>query len=540
MACEYISPFYIPKLVKGIKTVGPLGDGYTMLIDYNRAFAKPQTYSIAYNIYYSSIQGNTITDGIKYVTTNNDNLSIKITDFNPGDTYFFDVRATQYDPQWYNVNDLIRDTYQEDLSLFVYPETLLSNDLLLYSDVIEIEDEPSFPDRGVIQIGYELIRYDYKGDGYLHAIERGFLSTDQRYHTVDGYDGYETLDPVIRFWKGFEEDNLNIIQVQNKFFDGFNVFTERDGYRFRDNIGVLATNLGNHDEVRPDFPAYDMSGWHRTDPSVFFKGECMDTYMGGEMFCADGYMGVNRQVRNMPFYQQADRLQEFLLEKLGTASECVLLRKRWQGITCSCYELNRESPDKRCTKCFGTGYMGGYDQYFNSRRSDGRILVRFSSYTEDNKLEEPGMENYAIIDCWTLSYPILRDGDFIIKYNVDQTEEYRYEVLDVTRNKLLFNQEGNQKFKVQRVRKTDPIYQWRAIRSTAYLPTQLTTTVGILRGSNGTVIPHTHTVTIPADSIIDVSQINQTTNYVHGHNHMIINGVIQDYETTGHTHIITL
>lgn len=539
MACNPDVPFYFPWVKNGIKIINSEGDGYTISMTWNQAFAKPASYHIAYNIYYSSTQGNTITEGPKYVSTNNDTLIANVIDFDPGDTYYFVIRATQYDSSWYNIELLPTDESQTDGYLHVYPETLLASDITDEDLSIPITDADIFPSYGVIKIGHELVRYSSKDipNNILFASERGFLNTEARLHDTDGYDGYDVLDPVVRFWYGLEEQNLYIIQEQNKFINDFDVYTIADGYRVANKEGILTTDLGNQDEDNIDFPSYDLSGWHRTDPKLFFTGKCQDTYIGGEHFCADGYLGVNRQIRNISLADQAKRLQEYLLEQLGTGAYAMLLKRLWKGITCSCYEPNQEYPDHRCHKCFGTGFITGYEQYFYPRRSDGRILVRFGPAPEDLKMEDAGLENQVIFDCWTLPVPTIRDRDVLIKFNPDGSEEYRYEVLDVTRNILLFNEIGNQHFRVQRIRKTSPIYQWRAIRNTGLLPETLSTTVGLLRGPNNVSIPHTHNIVIN-ENILALSQINQTTSVSEGHNHGIIDGVIAD--ELGHTHEVVL
>ena len=45
-----------------------------------------------------------------------------------------------------------------------------------------------------------------------------------------------------------------------------------------------------------------------------------------------------------------------------------------------------------------------------------------------------------------------------MRFNEDGTEEYRYEILSVTRNKLFFSESGKQEFRMLRHDKTDVIY----------------------------------------------------------------------------------
>jgi hypothetical protein len=538
MVCDPSVPFYVPAIVRGLKNVATKGDGYTMILEWNKAYPNPSAYSLAYNIYYSTFEENLFWTQPKFVSIAT-NQKTEIVDFIPGDVCYFAVRATQYDPSWYNINLLSSDTSQIDTNLKIYPETLLLEDINDEQLIIPITDIDLYPAFGIIQVGYELIRYLSKDipNCTLLVSERGFMNTEPRFHTIDGYDGYEFLDPIIKFYKGIEEDNNFSIQKICSFYDPNYAFTVQDGYRERNLVGQLTTDLDYSDQERIDFRAYDFSGWHRTDPSMLFKGECLDTYIGGENFCADGYLGIDRQVRNIPLSEQVDRLQEYLLEDVGTGEPVVLLRRLWAGITCSCFEPNREYPEPRCPRCLGSSFIGGYDQFYNPRRSDRRILVRFGPAEEDLKMEDGGLESTIIYDCWTLTVPTLRDRDVIIRFNEDGTEEYRYEILSVTRNKLLYSQNGKQSFRVQRIRKTDIIYQWKPLRNAEFYPLQITTTVGLLRGSNNTMIPHTHEIVVN-ENISSINQINQTTNISANHNHEVRSGAIID--TLGHSHQIIL
>ena len=75
-------------------------------------------------------------------------------------------------------------------------------------------------------------------------------------------------------------------------------YTVSDGYATQTDI--LTTNLSASDTNLADAPRYDGVGWHRTDPGALLRGECVGSYYGGEQWCADGYLGVGRQLRGIP------------------------------------------------------------------------------------------------------------------------------------------------------------------------------------------------------------------------------------------------
>jgi len=534
MSCDRNKPFYIPAVRRGLKLASNIGDGNIVQVYFHEAFTDSASFNLAYNIYYSSERDLIFSDGPKFISLNIGGLKAVLTGFSPGDIYYFAVRATEYSSSWYNPALLPQDGY--DGYLHVYPETLLLNSLSTDSSTIEIADISLFPPYGVVRVGAEYIKYDSKDipNDSLIIAERGFDNTNIRFHETDGYDGYSQWSPIVRFYPGFEDDNNFVIQTEIKLSPPYNNFVVSDGYKTK--VDLLTTDLSASDANRVDFQSYDFSGWHRTDPVRLFNGECIDSYIGGEYGCSDGYLGVGNMVRGIPLNTISDQREEELLSLTG--EPVCLFRRMWKGIVCHCVQSNKESPESRCQYCYGTGYIGGYEQYFNPRQSDGRIMVRFGPYTDDLKRDEVGLESFVTHDCWTLVVPAIRDSDFIIRFNEDGSEEYRYEVLDVTRNKLLFGQSGKQNFKAQRVRKTDPIYQVASFRNTASMPLKIITTVGLLRGPNGTVIPHTHEV-IVNENITAISQINEMTSISAGHNHVVRAGQILEGELL-HTHNIIL
>lgn len=183
--------------------------------------------------------------------------------------------------------------------------------------------------------------------------------------------------------------------------------------------------------------------------------------------------------------------------------------------------------------CYGTKFVFGYEQYFNPRRSDGRILVRPGPADEDLKMTESGLESELILDFWTLTVPTIKDRDIIILFDMDGNEEFRYEVLSVTRNNTVLGLQGGQKFKAQRIRKFDPAYQIRVFRDSSMFPSQLNTSIGFTTG----ILPHTHKIT---RNETDISNWSQTTSISRGHNHPVIykNNILMVLSAVGHTHTI--
>lgn len=533
-SCQQPSPKYIPHSKEGINFVSSNGDGYAMNLDWTQAFTDSPSYQLVYNVYHSTLPDQVFSEGVKAVSIDPNVFAGTLYEFTPGDVFFFAVRASEIIPDWYDPN-LLPDGFP---GFKVYPESILLNDITDDTATIPISDITLWPAKGIVQIGVELIRYSSKdipnSTLLVNSGDRGFLSTEARLHTTDGYDGYDTLDPIVKFFKGFEDQNTVVFQATSTFKDFNYAYTLSDGYRITSEDN-LTTDLSSDETVQQNFQSFSYSGWHRTDPVQLLKGLCIGTYYGGEVFCADGY-GVGFQVRGVPFNEANDQRLEELLTIEG--QRVVLVKRLWKGLTCSCFEPGHQNPALRCSKCFGVGFVSGYEQYFNPRESDGRIMVNFDPSEDTTKINEEGLESTFLPNCWTLPIPPVKNRDFLIRFNLDGSEEFRYEIMAVTRNTLFNSISGAQKFGLQRVRKTDPIYMWRAIRSTATVPTVVTTGIGLLRGPNNTMLPHTHTITIN-ESIVNIGQINQTTSISLGHNHIVTNGVV-DTMGLGHFHTITL
>ncbi len=359
---------------------------------------------------------------------------------------------------------------------------------------------------------------------------RGFNNTPITMHTTNGFDGYNTYNPLVSLI-AIEEDNNwdNIFACQTRFEYPNFPYTVIDGYH-QVTQDILSTDYSAADAANVTFPMYDYAGYHRTDPVLLLNGTCVGSYIGGQMGCIDSHGNYNI-VRGLSLENQNTQRQDVLLSVSGQPA--VLISREKTGITCSCYLASSEYPDDRCPFCHGTKFVFGYQQYFNPRRSDGRIMVRLGPTAENLKMHEAGMESEFPLDIWTLTVPTIKTRDILILFDQNNNESFRYEVADVTRNQTILGLDGGQKLKTFRIRKTDPAYQIRVFRDTSDFPESLSTSITMTPG----IPPHSHNIVINED-ILSVSQINQTTSVTQGHNHPIVEGVIM--EVLGHTHQIIL
>ncbi len=532
-------PYYLNQTIDGIIIAASKGDGYTINVKWAKAYPTNVSNSIGYNIYMSHGVGPVFTDSFFYQAPafiylgNKTNLDI--VDLIPGHLYHFGVKAFEYNSNLFNLSSIT----SIGENLYTYPQSLLANDIEPTDGYINLLDAAEFPNvsNTTAKIGYELISYasiDYETNTLI-GVQRGLNGTFAEFHGTDGYcsDGYSSqyLNPNLIFWPVVQEDtNIKVYECWNRFDVGHYEFTMVDGYHQITN-DILTTNLEYSDAVNTGFLPYDFAGWHRTDPVLLLNGTCIGSYIGGYQFCADSNSSVGQQVRGLNIQDMNLQRQEVLLSTDG--EPVCLIKRTWTGITCKCMLPYNENPGARCTSCFGTGFVVGYSQFFDPRQSDGRTMVRFDPAVDDLLPTDSGLESDLKPTCWTLAVPTLKDRDIVVRFDEDGNEEFRYEVLNVTRNKLLLNQTGVQKFALQRIRKTDIAYQIKVFHNTSMYPQTYTTSI-----TSSTGIPsHQHTWIANENPIINAQQL---TSVAAGHNHILYisreTGMLTVSETLGHTH----
>jgi hypothetical protein len=525
-------PYYLNVNIDGLISADSVGDGYSIKLKWATAYPTTRSNKIAYNIYMSSGTAPDFPDRFFDVSPSfisiDGSTSVSIVDLVPGEMYHFAVRAAEYNSALFDLSTL-PPVYS---GLVFLPQSLLSTDISATDTTIPLVDADFFPNSGVVRIGAELVKYgsvDHVNNNLLSAI-RGYGGYRSAIHTTDGYDGYSFLNPYVVFWPSItEEQNTRVFECWNRFEIGRYPFTLTDGYHQKTK-DILTTNLGCSDAKNTGFPAYDFAGYHRTDPTLILSGACIGSYIGGYQGCADSNTGAGMQIRGISAQDAILQREEVLLSTTG--EPVVLMKRRWTGITCNCYLPNNEYPENRCNICYGGGIVIAWEQFFDPRRSDGRIMVRFSPSTDDLIATDSGLESQFSPNCWTLPVPTLKDRDFIVRFDECGDEEFRYEILNVTRNITFLDNTGAQLFAINRIRKTDPLYQVPVYRNTSMFPMTFTTT----NASSLGIPDHNHTVVINENPI--GSNAQQISGISQGHSHTIflVNGILVVTPELSHTH----
>ena len=143
--CIDHKPVYRPHTRGGINFAGSQNDGYTVAIEWDRAYVSGLGQRLAYNIYYSTQRENVFSEGVKFVSIDTSFLNACILDLTPGDIYYFATRATESDTGIMNLS-LLPDGFP---GLKMYPETMLLSNISETDTEIPIADIDEFPAFGV-------------------------------------------------------------------------------------------------------------------------------------------------------------------------------------------------------------------------------------------------------------------------------------------------------------------------------------------------------------------------------------------------------
>ena len=168
--------------------------------------------------------------------------------------------------------------------------------------------------------------------------------------------------------------------------------SQLNGIEIKDTTGPTELETGTGAEkINNRFPSYPYAGYHRTTIGDYLNG-------GGQSpYSRQQHGGTEADQEGLYWYNQHVQRLEMLIQSTGEPA--VLLRRKWTGELCPCYDGNRGQAKNRCPVCFGTGYVGGYIRYVNCREPQGRIWMRLGSTNEDLDLQEDGLRQKFIPEC---------------------------------------------------------------------------------------------------------------------------------------------
>jgi hypothetical protein len=432
----------------GLDQTYDVGNGMGISLTWGPASAASPSDQVYYNVYAADKRINTLDYPVAITAANTATISVP-----PGNMYYFAVRATEFDPNMYDITQLD----QIGDGVYAYPaQQTLAADIDAYGVTVDVADTTGFPLSGFVQIDYEVLYYLYKSDTSftIQQAGRGMYATPILPHSTGAvvklFSGITDQNSVIvggtAAWSKANGPPHNAAEVGQ-----FNV--DLDGYR-TNATDIITTNLTASDAATINFPEYDYASYHRPSMETYFRGGCENSYAWGEL---NGQRGVGLQD------QELSRLSMMLQT---TGEPVILLKRKQTGKRCRCVSLEREHATARCEFCYGTSFEGGYDRYVNSRaisevytNTAGMILVRVAPLADDFKLNQNnGLMQAVELPAWTINVPTLKPFDLIVRYNQDGTEEFRYSCVTVTRSRLMFGLSGRQDMKLKRLDKTSIEY----------------------------------------------------------------------------------
>jgi hypothetical protein len=144
-------PSWISKV--GLELVEDVGNGMSLLLTHQGATPADPDNQIHYNIYYATKRLNVFSEGIKSMSTDTQ----VVFNLSPGNTYYFAVRATEFDPT--NIDISSMDPI--GTNMFSYPdEQLIENEIGESAVTINVPTTYGYPPGGYLLIGTdEIVRY---------------------------------------------------------------------------------------------------------------------------------------------------------------------------------------------------------------------------------------------------------------------------------------------------------------------------------------------------------------------------------------------
>jgi hypothetical protein len=421
---------------QGIKRATNLGDGKSAELEWGDV-AQRSYQSDAYVLIYQNKRRLDIFSDIPQYITKGSVKSGVINNLETGTTYSFAVRALEAFKNSITFNGM--EVIDEENEIYKIPEKVeIAETVIPTANKIKVSSIQGYPVSGFLLINSEIIKYN----GVLEDTNEFLITPNGRGVTNTVAAAHMVGDTVSLFLECKDENTVIIMST---------ILYHEDGYGFDrelNNVGLVVRDSGDVDNKFTD--PFDFCGYRRHQPDLTLNGidDC-GSYLGGE----------NNGFRGMNIFEKLVQREEILLDSTG--EPVVLLKRIWSGQTCSCMTARRMHPRIKsgCSECYGTGYVGGYQQYVNNRRNDGLVLLSFSDTKEDLKLgaHESLKQEYEP-QAWTLPSPYMRDRDLIVRFNFTGQREFVYEILDSNREKAIFRHFTRQRLSLKRMDKTDVVY----------------------------------------------------------------------------------
>jgi hypothetical protein len=418
----------------GISEAKNLGSGGSVKVSWN-LFSPRSKKSEMCSMVFSNKNRLSLFDSLPSIITFGSTSEVTFSNLSNGVAMSFGVRGLESYVGTFSETGLIAN----DGGGYIFPGEIVTNETLFDNGTyISVESTEGYPDKGLLILsGSEVIKY------YSKESTRFLISTNGR-GLNETTPSNHPLGSSVSLFVSCQDKNTNIVTATPTYNWG------NQSGRERDMVGEVVADFSADD--KRFFQGYDYCGYHQALPEKILMGkdEC-GSYLGGEF---NGLRGFN-------IFDRVNSRNEILLEQVGEPS--ILLQRKWSGEQCDCMTLRKEHPRNRtCIRCFGTGFVGGYDIYQNLRRADRKVLLRFKETKHDLDIDAKKHLNVQMSpSCWTLPIPAIKDRDIVVRFDFVNNFEYMYEVLDVTKERFVYKHYGRQNLTLQRLDKTDIIYTFK-------------------------------------------------------------------------------
>lgn len=431
---------------QGIKKTSDLGTGDSINVEWHKPIVRSANYE-SFLLVYKNASRLDIFDSQPSFIAPSSISKANITALVPGDTLSYAVRAMEATLGTWNLTGM----YEMDTGLYIIPENVTVTHSVTSTGLrIRVSSTDGWPESALIRIGNEILRYS----SILSESNSLIIEEGERGLFGSSIGTYISGDEVSLF-VGCQDENTVILMATPSYHDGYQSGREINS------TGIIVPDFSDNDRVF--FEGYDFCGYHSPMPQEVLQGKTCGSYLGGD---SNGWRGMN-------LYDRMLEREEVLLDQTG--EPIVLLRRIWDGEKCTCASSRKDHPKvKSCHECFGTTYVGGYQQYINMRRKDRRVMLSFKEATEDLKHgDHEQLQQEFEPTAWGLPMPSIKDRDVLIRFDYTDDVEYIYEVLDSSREKHFYRHFGRQNLKLKRMDKTDILYTLikSAIIDNSLLPT---------------------------------------------------------------------
>lgn len=214
---------------------------------------------------------------------------------------------------------------------------------------------------------------------------------------------------------------------------------------YRSNIGTdfecIAQNVGHY-----YYEDYDVN-LYNGNIKYFYKIEIVNNDTGERLLSDKVSIFGVEEPDNYGF--AIAEIEQRYLQYVVNQKQMILLKKKYFGQLCTCFDEVRTQPNPKCKCCFGTRYVGGYSTpvpIMVNYQAPEQASVDVGIQDQDNLGEAP-------VQLWASSFPPISVGDILVDHH---NERYRVvSVVSTTKRHFIIRQV----LTIAKIQPTDIVYR---------------------------------------------------------------------------------